>query len=174
MQNRWQSFHAGKLIVAILAMFYSAYYLQNTNEWHIIDAFNLIIHEAGHTFLFFTSELIHASAGTIFQIMCPIIFIIYFYTKRDYFSSSILVFWLGQNIINVSIYASDAMRMQLPLLGGNTTGHDWNYILNTLGILQYADKVGYYLYGIGILTMIIASSLSIINSQRDRASNSLI
>jgi hypothetical protein len=55
--------------------------------------------------------------------------------------------WLGQNLINISVYAADAQARRLPLLGGNKVYHDWHYLLNEIGLLQYDAEVGYFFFG---------------------------
>lgn len=73
--------------------------------------------------------------------------------------------WAGQNLLNVSVYASDAVAMQLPLLGGDSVIHDWNYILGTLHMLQYTSVVGTTIYVFGIITMVIGGVLAVYFSQ---------
>ena len=142
----------GKLFVAVCAILYFFYYIKTSAEWHFIDNFNLIIHEAGHSIIFIFGEFVQILAGSLLQILVPLVFVIYFYFRENYFSSSILLFWVGQNFINVSVYASDAIKMQLPLLGGESSIHDWNYILDSLNVLQYTSKIGSALFEIGFLT----------------------
>ena len=146
---------------------YFLYYAQSSKDWHFIDNFNLIIHEAGHSIFFFLGEFIQIAAGSFFQILVPFVFVVYFYLRGNYFSSSLLLFWVGQNIINVSVYLSDAMAMQLPLLGGDSSIHDWNYILDSLGILKYTATIGSLVFGAGVLVIIAASYFSVITSQKN-------
>jgi hypothetical protein len=163
-----QSPHLIKLFIAIGATLYFLYYIRTSTDWHFIDNVNLIIHEAGHTLCFFFGQFIQILAGSALQILFPTTFSLYFYIKGDYYSSSLLLFWIGQNIINVSIYVSDSIIMQLPLLGGDNVIHDWNYILSRLGILQYANRIGSFMFLLGIITIIIASYFSITTSQREK------
>lgn len=62
--------------------------------------------------------------------------------------------WLGQNFINISVYAADARAQQLPLLGGNKVYHDWHYLLSALGILDFDTGVGYIFFGIAVLIFV--------------------
>ncbi len=41
---------------------------------------------------------------------------------------------------------------RLPLLGGNSVYHDWNYLLSKIGLLQYDAEVGYFFFAIAIST----------------------
>ena len=68
--------------------------------------------------------------------------------------------WVGINLINVSVYAGDAIVMQLPLLGGDGVMHDWNYILTTLDTLSSTPTVATTLYGLGAVSIGIGIALS--------------
>ena len=70
--------------------------------------------------------------------------------------------WVGQNIINVSVYAGDAVAMQLPLLGGDSVIHDWNYLLGTLHVLKWAPEVAGILFALGILAICFGAVLSFV------------
>ena len=99
------------------------------------------------------------------QILIPCVFSAYFFVHRQYFSASLLLFWIGQNVINVSLYASDSIVMQLPLIGGDNVIHDWNEILSMLHILRHAYGIGHTMYGIGTLIILLGIALSIQTSQ---------
>ena len=53
--------------------------------------------------------------------------------------------WVGQSILNVWVYASDAVVMQLVLTSGYTGSegsfHDWNYLLDRFGLLDSTKGV---------------------------------
>ncbi len=68
--------------------------------------------------------------------------------------------WVGQNLINVSVYAGDAIVMQLPLLGGEGSFHDWHYLLSTLGILSWTPEVAAMLDTLGVLTILAGIALA--------------
>ena len=158
------SINKNKFIFALITSIYFIYYCFSFTEWHFIDYINIIIHEAGHTIFMFFGDFIHVISGSFFQITFPCIFIFYFYNKKDYFSASLLLFWVGQNLINVSLYVSDAIAMQLPLLGGDSAIHDWNNILERLNLLKYTEKIGSSIYILGVTIIIIAISFSLFYS----------
>ena len=68
--------------------------------------------------------------------------------------------WVVQNLINVSVYAGDSIAMQLPLLGGDSVIHDWNYLLTTMGILQDTPIVASTMYNLGFLVILIGIALA--------------
>ncbi len=80
--------------------------------------------------------------------------------------------WVGENFLDISVYMNDAERMWLPLIGGRFGHsspygvHDWNYILNELGILRFDQILAKFVFFIGILIMIISfvwSAILLIN-----------
>jgi hypothetical protein len=149
------------LILSILTFSYFLYYALSPHSWHFIDSINLVIHEAGHVIFIFFGKFLHILGGSLFQVLFPSLFVFYFYRQQSYFSSSLLLFWVGQSIINVSVYASDAQNMNLPLIGGDTSGHDWNNILNMTGLLTYTEIIGKSIYIFGFLIIIIAFTWSL-------------
>ncbi|MES2314432.1 MAG: hypothetical protein V4524_00650 [Patescibacteria group bacterium] len=155
-----------KLATAIIISLYYAYYLNADPShtyatWNIIDSLDLVIHEAGHFIFMFFGQFMHVLGGSLTQILLPVIFVGYFFLRREYFSASLLLFWVGQNIINVSIYLGDSVLQQLPLLGGDGVMHDWNYLLSTTGLLGQTNVLFHMSYGIGVLTLICAGASSV-------------
>ncbi len=159
-----KSLNIFKVFLVVIITLYMLYYLTSLNEWHFIDNINLIFHEAGHVIFMFFGEYIHIIGGTLMQILVPIVLSYYFYYNKDHFSASLLLFWVGQNFINISIYAGDAVAMELPLLGGDNVGHDWNNLLSSLNLLNYTDQVAASLYFMGIIIMVFAIVFSIRSS----------
>jgi hypothetical protein len=77
----------------------------------------------------------------------------------------VTLFWVGQSVINVYIYAQDAVVMQLVLLGGLTGSegafHDWNYLLTETGLLGSTKTVAGLIRLLGTLCIMTAGALSI-------------
>jgi hypothetical protein len=154
-----------RLVAAILASDYFFYYASTASDWHFIDNLDLIIHEAGHWIFLPFGDFVHILGGSLFQILFPCIYVGYFYFRRDYFSASLLLFWVGVNFVNVSVYAGDAQAMQLPLLGGDGVIHDWNYILLALHLIRYTPQIASCIYGIGLILIVFATAAAIYWSQ---------
>lgn len=73
------------------------------------------------------------------------------------------------SLINVSIYAGDAILMQLPLLGGEAVNHDWNYLLGSMNALTATPVVEKLLFGLGTTTIgigIVFAYLSVLKTNR--------
>ncbi len=145
-----------KPLATILLFAYCLYYASSLDSWHLIDTVDLLIHEAGHVVFSIFGELLYVLGGSLLQIIVPIIFTAYFVFRNQKHSASLLLSWVGINFLNVSVYAGDALRMQLPLLTGDTESHDWNQILFRLGWLHHTVLISRTLFVIGVLLILIS------------------
>jgi hypothetical protein len=162
-----------KLIFAAIASVYFLWIAYDPMEGSFLDLVDLPIHETGHLLFRPFGEFIMVAGGTIFQILMPGLFVGYFIWKGNHYSAAIVLFWVGQSILNVWVYAADAVVMQLVLLGGLTGSegsfHDWNYMLTRLGLLDSTKTVAGLIRAVGTLTIIAAAALSIYLSFGDEA-----
>jgi len=137
--------------VSIILLPVFAHLLYHRGEYGLIDNADLVIHEAGHIFCIFFGKFIYTCGGTLMQIFLPSL-IVWFFLKNNYRTGmQVSLLWLGQNFINISVYAADAQKQKLRLLGGNHVYHDWHYILGQLNILEYDYIAGYIFFGIAII-----------------------
>jgi hypothetical protein len=143
-------------IVMFLVSIYFLYYAQTYTEWHFIDSVNLIFHEAGHTIFIFFGQFIRVLMGSGFQVLLPLLISIYFFYQKQKLSAAICLMWTGQNILNVSVYAGDALTFQLELLGGDSSIHDWNYVLGSLNLLRYTPQIASAIYSLGMIVILSA------------------
>ena len=145
-----------KWLPSLIILPISVYLVLNRGHYTWIDNADLVIHEAGHIFFMFFGKFIHFAGGTLMQIILPSLIAWYFFRNMYRTGLQISLLWLGQNFINISVYAADARARVLPLLGGNKAGHDWHYMLGELNLLEYDQTVGYIFLGISILIFIAA------------------
>lgn len=150
---------AGVLTIYFLWIAYAPMY------GSFLDMVDLPIHETGHLIFRIFGEFLGIAGGSLFQVIFPAVFVGYFWWNEKYYSAGIVLFWVGQSIINVWVYAADAVVMQLVLTSGFTGSegsfHDWNYILTRLGLLGSTNIVAGVIRGIGSLTIIAAAVFSI-------------
>jgi hypothetical protein len=78
-----------------------------------------------------------------------------------------VLFWVGESILNVSVYAGDSLALQLPLLGGQDSIHDWNYLLSSLNLLPATAKIAGAIRLLGTLVIALAAFGSIRFARRD-------
>ena len=158
--NRFDNFR--KWIPSILILPIAVYWTLNRGEYGLLDNANLVIHEAGHLFFKFFGKFIYTLGGTLMQIILPSLIVCTFFMNHYRTGVQFSLLWLGQNFINISVYAADAQARKLPLLGSNKVYHDWHYMLTELGILEYDYLVGYFFYSIAIVIFLIVILLPLI------------
>jgi hypothetical protein len=147
-----------KLIVAGIASLYFLWCAYDPYQWHLIDGVNLLIHEAGHLIFRLLGEFMMIAGGSLFQVIMPALFVGYFCYQRKFYSASLVLFWVGESILNVSVYAGDAATLQLPLLGGEGTLHDWNYLLTNLNLLSATAQVAGVIRLLGTIVIALAAA----------------
>lgn len=155
-----------KTIIAALFSIYflwCAYAPENSVFMHLIHT---PIHEAGHVFFRLLGEFMSVAGGSLFQVIVPLVFFGYFVRHKKPFSASIVLFWVGSSILDVYVYANDAVVMQLPLLSGVTGSeggfHDWNYLLTETGLLNSTPLIAKIIRFAGtlvILTSVVGAFL---------------
>jgi hypothetical protein len=139
---------------ALLLWFYSRY-LFDADYYSILDWANLTIHEGGHMVCAFLPRFLMVAGGTGMQLAMPAAFALHFRRENSPFSSDVCLFWLGQNLLNVSHYMGDARTQRLPLVAGGV--HDWTYMLETLGLLTHDVGLSRLVFAGG--SLVIAASI---------------
>lgn len=158
--SNWEIFK--RWIPSIIILPIALYWILNRGNYGLIDNVDLVIHEAGHLFFRFFGKFIYTLGGTLMQIIIPSI-IAWFFFRNEYRTGvQVGLLWLGQNFINISVYAADARTQKLPLLGGNKVYHDWNYMLGELNLLNADQTVGYIFFGIAITIFTVAVFMPLI------------
>ena len=155
-----------KIVVASLASCYFLWAAVHPADWRFVDNFNLVIHEAGHILFIPFGQFITIAGGSLFQVIVPAVFAVYFYYQEKYFSSALVLFMVGESLLNVSVYAGDAVTMQLPLLGGDDSIHDWNWMLDRLGLLDHTAEIAGAIRALGTLMILSASGWSLLSARR--------
>ena len=154
-----------KLIPALLFSFYFGWVALTPTQGSFLDNVDLPIHEFGHLLFRLFGEFMMVAGGSLFQVIFPAIFAGYFFWQRSFYSAAIVLFWVGQSILNVWVYAADAVVMQLVLTSGFTGSegsfHDWNYLLTATGLLSSTKIVAGVIRIAGTLVIISAGVLSI-------------
>ncbi len=154
-----------KLIFAVLMSIYFLWIAYAPLHGSFLDLVDLPIHEFGHILFRPFGQFMSVAGGSLFQIIMPAIFVGYFWWNEKYYSAAIVLFWFGQSILNVFVYAQDAVAMQIVLLGGLTGSegsfHDWHYLLEETELLSSTKQVAGFIRLLGTLCIITASVLSI-------------
>ncbi len=146
----------GKAAFALVMAIYAIVCARDVTEARFLDRVDLVAHEAGHLFFSWFGTFLQVLGGTVGQLFVPLVFTVYFFLRKELFSSTVTLFWSGQNLLNISVYVKDAQAMALPLVsvgGGEDVIHDWNYILARVGLLRWDQQVGALIFTLGLLVM---------------------
>ena len=159
-----------RLIFACLLGLYFLWMALDPMQGSFLDSVDLPIHETGHLIFRPFGEFLMVAGGSLFQVILPAIFIGYFLWRRQFYAAALVGLWVGQSILNVWVYAADAVKMQLVLTSGFTGSegsfHDWNYLLERTGLLNSTNKVAGVIRLVGTLTIIASAATAIYFSFR--------
>ena len=154
-----------KLIFAVLLFLYFLWVARNPAQWSFLDFIDLPVHETGHLLFRPFGEFLMVAGGSIFQVVFPLVFVGYFVWQRNFYAASIVLFWVGQSLLNVFVYANDAVVMQLVLTSGFTGSegsfHDWNYMLDKFNLLGSTRAVAGIIRFAGTALIVAAGIASI-------------
>lgn len=120
----------------------------------------LVFHEAGHVIFRVFGEWMSVLGGSLGQLIMPAVLCGALLIKnQDRFGASIALWLVGVSLLDIAPYVYDALDPKLMLLSGMTGeegGHDWVYLLSSLGLLQKAHGIGSLVHKLGALTMLMA------------------
>jgi hypothetical protein len=160
-----------KFIFAALLSVYFLWIVYDPMQGSFLDMVDLPIHETGHLLFRPFGEFISVAGGSLFQIIVPAVFVGYFIWNKKYYSAAIVLFWVGQSIINVFVYAGDAVVMRLVLTGGLTGSeggfHDWNYLLTETDLLDKTQLIAKIIRFSGAVIIVAAITGSFIYAGED-------
>lgn len=118
---------------------------------------DLVFHEAGHVIFSPFGRFLSVLGGSLFQVALPAVIAVAFLRQDDAFGASVCLWWAGQNLLDLAPYIADARALQLVLLGGHTgaevEGHDWEYLLTTLGWMRHDRTLGLAAHRLGLAIM---------------------
>jgi hypothetical protein len=116
----------------------------------VIDTIDLFIHETGHLVFRIFGRFIYFLGGSLFQIIIPVATVLVF-ARSTLRSLPFTLYWTGQSIVNVSIYIGDAPSQRLHLIS-HAAIHDWRWLLNYMGTMEYAEDIAMIVNITGLLT----------------------
>jgi cyclophilin family peptidyl-prolyl cis-trans isomerase/HEAT repeat protein len=145
---------AAKIGLIVILAVYGFITFSDPSRYRLLDNVDLAIHEAGHIFFAPFGEFVGYLGGTLLQLIVPLTFFGYFLYHRNRYAAAVLLWWVGQNLWNISVYIKDARSLELPLVGGGE--HDWAYLLGELGLLHRDQAIGQTVFLLGVLLYLIS------------------
>jgi hypothetical protein len=160
-------FHfAGRVVIFVILLMWGWIFIlapigSNGAGSSFLHLVNLPFHEAGHVIFQLFGRWMTSLGGTLGQLLIPLICLSAFLLKsKDPFGAAACLWWVGQNFIDIAPYINDARKGELMLLGGITGSeadygyHDWEFILNEIGLLRYDHFFARLAQGFGIVLML--------------------
>ncbi|MEY2689251.1 MAG: hypothetical protein RL375_3450 [Pseudomonadota bacterium] len=120
----------------------------------------LVFHEAGHVLFSVFGEWMMFMGGTLGQLLMPALLAGALLIKnRDPYGAAIGLWLFGVSLLDVAPYVYDARQPQLMLLSGATGeagGHDWIYLLSSVGLLHRSQGLGQFVHLLGAAVVLLA------------------
>jgi hypothetical protein len=126
----------------------------------VIDTVDLFIHEGGHGIFRFFGQFMYVLGGSLIQFIIPIATIIVFLRTSGPRSLMATLYWLGQNMIDVSIYIADAPKQQLTLISRHAI-HDWRWLCGYMGIMDSAGDLAAVVAFLGAISLVGAIGVTV-------------
>lgn len=145
---------------------YALLRLSRPDRWDLLDDVNLAVHEAGHVLFQPFGDPLDVLGGSLFQVLVPLAFVAYFLVRRDPWSASVVLAWVGVSLTNVARYIADARAQDLPLLGGENVIHDWWYLLIEWDLLPQDLVIARMVRMVATLVFIVAVAGCVVFSRR--------
>lgn len=156
-------------ILTALLFAYGVYDLSDPGRGSLLAGVDLAIHETGHIVFSPFGEFMGFAGGTIFQLLMPAVFVVYFFRRDDHHAASVALWWVAQNCGHISVYAADARAQELPLVGGGE--HDWFYLLSATGSLNNDQGIARAFKAAGFLLLAASTGWGMIAAGRVRAAD---
>ena len=152
-----------RVLMLLGFMAWSFYFISAGVDWEkiggsFLHAVNLPFHEFGHIFFAPFGRFMMILGGSLFQVLMPLgLMLVFIMQQRDNFAASIMLWWCGQNFIDVAPYIDDAQYRLLPLVGGGgEESHDWGNLLTMLNALDKTHTVAHSSFAIGAVIICLA------------------
>ncbi len=161
-------YFGGRVIIGLVLLIWGLKFIlspMGTNYagnsiFHLV---NLPFHEAGHLFFRLFGRWTTSLGGTLGQLLIPLSCLLVLLVKtKDPFGASVSMWWFGENFMDIAPYINDARDQELMLLGGITGReadygyHDWEFILNEVGLLRCDHTLAHIAHGLGIVLMLLS------------------
>lgn len=152
-----------RVVTLVAFALWGFYFISAGVDWEKIGGSflhnpNLAFHEFGHIFFAPFGRFMTILGGSLFQIIWPLFLMgVFMWKQQDNFAASIMLWWSGQNFIDVSPYIDDAQYRLLPLVGGGgEESHDWGNLLTMMNLLEKTHKISHGCFYIGVLLILLA------------------
>ena len=156
------AFYARALCAGGIAL-WTVYFISGGIDWEVLGgsfmhSINLAFHEFGHVFFRPFGEFMTILGGSLFQVLWPGALLAAFLFKyRDTFAASLMLWWSGQSLLDLSPYIADAYARGLPLVGdASEEAHDWGNLLTMTDMMNSHMAIARTSFLVGSVIMLLA------------------
>lgn len=160
---------------ALVASLYVLRSMLNSEAGSLLNGIIFYTHEGGHLIFSPFGLTLTIAGGTLMQLLVPVAFAVSFVRQGSPYSMAIVGYWLAYSFVQASVYAGDAIAMELPLSTTWTsgqeeldeygeTGHDWHNLLVAFGLLHATPFISGLLRWTGYLVFAVASYFCLLTS----------
>lgn len=127
-----------------------------------LSTLNLGVHETGHAIFSLLGTMASMLGASFLQLVPPALLFAYTVKRNRCELRSFALFWIGLSLVDMSYYISDASAKALPvsqlgpMVPGSEDQHDWNYILDGLGLLWIDKLLGQLVYHFGLAFYVVS------------------
>lgn len=129
-----------------------AFYLLNPESLKLFDTTSALIYETGRSFSEILGGYTVYIGGAVAQLALPGSLAGFFYAQRHAFGLQIFLFWLGQNLINVSLHIAKPSYAYVH----ERSFEDWQQLLALLDLSQYSLYIGAVAFAAGSLCFMMS------------------
>jgi len=152
----------GRSFLFIVFVIWGLWFISTNGSWQEIGGsflhnINLAFHEFGHVLFGPFGRFMGILGGSLFQVMMPLIVMVAFIRQGDSFEAAIMLWWAGQNFIDISPYISDGEYRGLPLIMGmGEEAHDWGNLLTMMNAVESAYAFGRFSFLLGSVIILVS------------------
>lgn len=154
----------GRVVVFILIFIWGWSFIFGGLSWTSIGGsflhkVNLPFHEFGHVLFSLFGRFMTLLGGSLFQVLMPLgLGAVFLFKYKNTFAASIMLWWSGQNFIDIAPYIADASFRTIPLIRGmGEEAHDWGNLLTKAGWLNHDYSLGRSSFLFGSTLIILAN-----------------
>ncbi len=143
-----------RLSITLAVGLYGLLCASNPAIFRFMDSVDLVFHESGHLLFWAFGEFVGILGGSIMQVLVPGMCTVHFLWNGRNWAATLTSFWVAQTLFNLSVYVKDARARALPLIGGEDTIHDWNWLLGKTHLLKWDHLLGNVVYSAGVVALL--------------------
>jgi len=143
------------VLLAVLTVL-GVLHLADAEFWSPFSGLIFGTHEFGHLVFTAFGEWIGVAGGSAMQLLLPVVAAVYFHrAQKDRFAVAVCGAWLAVSLANLAVYIGDARAELLDLVSFSPDGgvHDWNYLLESVGLLRRDTSLARFTRLLGWLTL---------------------